>query len=88
MARMLDGELYLSPQEASQMLHVSYKTLQRWADAGVMNVWTGTNGSRARKQKRVRIDLRYTAAGYRLYRAKSIERLSKDLAAASAAVAA
>jgi DNA-binding transcriptional MerR regulator len=81
--KLMDGEVYLSPLEASAMLGVSYKTLQRWVEAGAVNTWVGTNsGSRRRKRKPVKIEVRYTPTGYRFYKQKSIERLCEEFAAA------
>jgi len=83
--KLMDGEVYLSPLEASAKLGVSYKTLQRWVEAGVVNTWVGTNGNRRRELKPVKIEMRYTPTGYRLYKQKSIEQLCEDFASASAA---
>lgn len=83
--KLMDGEVYLTPLEASAKLGVSYKTLQRWVEAGAVNTWVGTNGSRRRKLKPVKIDVRYTPTGYRFYRQKSIERLCEVFARAAQA---
>ncbi len=77
MAKIFDGHLYLSPMEASSLLKVSYKTLQRWAESGSINAWVQTNGSRKRKRKKVKIDYLQTPTGYRYYKQESIEKLSK-----------
>ena len=82
-AKIVDGEIYLSPQEASTVLGISYKTLQRWVEAGEASTWVGTNGNRRRKSRRVNIEVRYTPTGYRLYNQKSIQRLHESLAAAT-----
>jgi DNA-binding transcriptional MerR regulator len=73
--RIVDGEMYLSPLEASAMLGVSYKTLQRWATSGWLNAWVGTNGKRRREKREVNLDVHLTPTGYRLYGQKSLERL-------------
>lgn len=79
MAKIIDGDLYLSPVEASTLLRVSYKTLQRWAESGFVSAWVGTNGSRRRMRKRIKIDYLQTPTGYRYYRQKSIEKLSREV---------
>lgn len=79
MAKLVDGELYLSPLEASSILKVSYKTLQRWAESGILTAWVGTNGSRRREQRPVQIEFLQTPTGFRLYRQSSIERLRDQL---------
>lgn len=78
MARIVDGELYLSPLEASSILNVSYKTLQRWAESGAVTFWVGRNGSRRREQRPVQIDFLQTPTGFRLYRQASIEQLRQQ----------
>lgn len=83
--RMVDGEVYLSPLEASTMLGISYKTLQRWVEAGEVNAWVGTNGSRRREPRRINVKLRFTRTGYRLYNQKGIQELCESLATADAA---
>jgi hypothetical protein len=83
MAKVIDGDLYLSPMEASSLLRISYKTLQRWAESGFVNAWVGTNGSRRRTRKKVKIDYLQTPTGYRYYRQKSIEMLSKEVSETS-----
>jgi excisionase family DNA binding protein len=81
MAKIIDGALYLSPTEASALLRVSYKTLQRWAETGFINAWVETNGSRQRKKKKIKIDYFQTPTGYRYYKHDSIERLSREVTA-------
>lgn len=81
--RIVDGEVYLSPFEASAMLGVSYKTLQRWVDKGSLNAWVGANGSRRRERRPVEIQVKYTPTGYRLYAEKSIRRLRETFADAA-----
>jgi predicted site-specific integrase-resolvase len=82
MAKILDGELYLTAQEASTMLQVSYKTLQRWADAGERRIWVRANGNGHRKKESrpVQIEVRFTPGGFRLYRASNIEALQENFA--------
>lgn len=87
--RTIDGEEFLSPQEAASLLAISYKTLQRWSDAGGRWVWvrphTNGNGNgnhvpRPQKVWRsVEIDFTFSRAGHRLYRRKDVERLVKEL---------
>lgn len=79
MAKIIDGSLYLSPMEASSVLRVSYKTLQRWAESGVINAWVENNGSRKRELKEVKIDYLQTPTGYRYYKQESIEKLSREV---------
>ena len=81
MAKIIDGDLYLSPTEASAKLRISYKTLQRWAESGSINAWVGTNGSRRRRRKKVKIDYLQTPTGYRYYKQESIEKLSRAVCA-------
>lgn len=81
MAKYIDGDLYLSPMEASSLLRISYKTLQRWAETGFVNAWVRTNGSRKRMRKKVKIDYFQTPTGYRYYKRDSIERLSREVGA-------
>jgi len=81
MAKIVNGDVYLSPLEASALLHISYKTLQRWAESGVMSVWVGNNGAKRKKQKRVKIDYLQTPTGYRYYSQTSIEKLSTQVRA-------
>jgi predicted site-specific integrase-resolvase len=81
MAKIVNGDVYLSPLEASGMLRVSYKTLQRWAETGEMSIWVGHQGARKKKRKKVKIDYMQTPTGYRYYRQDSIERLSKQVSA-------
>jgi predicted site-specific integrase-resolvase len=76
--RILDGKVYLSPQEAGALLHVSYKTLQRWVDEGARKLWV-RNGHRELVRYPVEVDVQFTATGYRLYNRESIERLRADL---------
>lgn len=85
MARIVDGEVYLSPIEASAILGVSYKTLQRWVEAGEVTAWVGTNGSRRRESRPVNVDVRYTPTGYRLYNQRNIQQLRDALNEAVAA---
>lgn len=75
MAKFVNGEDYLSPLEASGLLQVSYKTLQRWAENGEMTVWVGQNGNKKKRRKRVKIEYMQTPTGYRYYRRRSIEDL-------------
>jgi excisionase family DNA binding protein len=77
--QMRDGDWYLSPAEASALLQVSYKTLQRWAETNRIKVWVGTNGSRRRVTKKVKIDFLRTPTGYRYYRRASIEKLASQI---------
>lgn len=79
MAKMRDGEWYLSPSEASALLQVSYKTLQRWAETRNISVWVGTNGSRKKVKKKVNIQFFQTPTGYRYYKQDSIERLASQI---------
>jgi predicted site-specific integrase-resolvase len=79
MAKIIDGEVYLSPLEASALVNVSYKTLQRWAETGKISVWVGDNGSRKREKKRIKIDYITTPTGYRYYQQESIKRLSSEV---------
>ena len=81
MAKIIDGDLYLSPMEASSLLRVSYKTLQRWAESGIIKAWVQSNGSRKRKEKKVKIEYLQTPTGYRYYKQKSIEQLSREVSA-------
>jgi DNA-binding transcriptional MerR regulator len=81
MAKIIDGDLYLSPMEASSLLRISYKTLQRWAESGIINAWVKSNGSRKRKEKKVKIEYLQTPTGYRYYKQESIERLSREVGA-------
>jgi DNA-binding transcriptional MerR regulator len=80
MAKLVNNELYLSPLEASAILQISYKTLQRWAETGTMNTWVGSHGSRRRKVQRVKIQYIKTPTGYRYYQRDSIESLLKRVA--------
>jgi DNA-binding transcriptional MerR regulator len=79
MAKLIDGQMYLSPMEASSSLRVSYRTLQRWAESGIVSVWVGTNGSRKKKKMRMRIDYLQTPTGYRYYKREAIDRLAEEL---------
>jgi hypothetical protein len=79
MAKFIEGALYLSPLEASSALRISYKTLQRWAESGEITIWVGTNGSRKKKKKKLKINYFQTPTGYRYYRQDSIERLCRTL---------
>jgi excisionase family DNA binding protein len=80
MAKMMDdGEFFLSPQEASSILNVSYKTLQRWAENGERQVWVKEEKRRVKKKLPVEIDIRTTNAGHRLYSLSSIQHLSEVL---------
>jgi excisionase family DNA binding protein len=81
MAKIIDGDLYLSPMEASALLRISYKTLQRWAETGSINAWVKANGTRRRKKRKVKIDYLQTPTGYRYYRQESIKKLSEEVAA-------
>jgi excisionase family DNA binding protein len=81
MAKIIDGTIYLSPTEASALLRISYKTLQRWAESGFINAWVKTNGSRHRKKKKVKIDYFQTPTGYRYYSQESILKLSAEVGA-------
>lgn len=81
MAKYIDGDLYLSPMEASALLRISYKTLQRWAETGFVNAWIQTNGNRRRQRVEVKIDYFQTPTGYRYYKRDSIERLSREVGA-------
>ena len=76
--KVVDGELYLSPQEASAQLQISYKTLQRWADAGERWIWVRGNGHREKQRLPVQLDVRYTPTGYRLYGQSSVLRLREQ----------
>jgi excisionase family DNA binding protein len=81
MAKQLrNGEWYLSPSEASALLQISYKTLQRWAEAKTINVWVG-NGTKRKVTRRVKIDFFQTPTGYRYYKRDSIERLRSQIVA-------
>jgi DNA-binding transcriptional MerR regulator len=81
MAKQLrDGEWYLSPSEASAILQISYKTLQRWAEIGTISVWIG-NGTKKKVKKHVKIDVYQSPTGYRYYKRDSIERLASEIAA-------
>ena len=81
MAKQLrNGEWYLSPGEASALLQISYKTLQRWAEIGTISVWIG-NGTKKKVTKRVKIDFFQTPTGYRYYKRDSIEKLVSEIAA-------
>jgi len=77
--QMRDGEWYLSPAEASTLLQVSYKTLQRWAETKQISIWVGTNGSRKKIKKNVKIDFLQTPTGYRYYKRDSIEKLASQI---------
>ena len=82
MAKIINGDLYLSPTEASAQLQVSYKTLQRWADSGEISTWENTNsGQKQRIKKKVDIDCFKTPTGYRYYKQESIEKLSREVGA-------
>ena len=79
MAKQLrNGDWYLSPSEASALLHISYKTLQRWAEAKTITVWVG-NGHKRKVTKRVKIDFFQTPTGYRYYKRDSIEKLASQI---------
>lgn len=91
--RIINGEEFLSPQEAAQKLAISYKTLQRWSDAGGRWTWIRAasngsangaangngngngHGSRTKEWREVKLDVKFTRAGHRLYRRESIELL-------------
>jgi len=75
MARFIEGELYLSPDEASAMLGVSYKTLQRWVEAGHAAYWKRINGKRKRAQRKISVTAKFTPTGYRIYKAADIKQL-------------
>jgi predicted site-specific integrase-resolvase len=88
--RTIDGEEFLSPQEAAQKLAISSKTLQRWADIGGRWAWyraaSNSNGngnsnghSRMKEWREVKLDVKFTRAGHRLYRRVSIESLLDEL---------
>ena len=81
MAKQLrNGDWYLTPAEASALLHISYKTLQRWAEAKApVTFWIG-NGTKKKVTRRVKIDFFKTPTGYRYYRRESIERLASQIA--------
>ena len=79
--QMRDGDWYLSPAEASALLQVSYKTLQRWAETNNVTVWVGDNGSKKKQTLRVKIDFFQTPTGYRFYKRDSIEKLALRIAA-------
>jgi excisionase family DNA binding protein len=74
MAKNRNGERYLTPSEASALLQISYKTLQRWAEAKTITVWVG-NGTKKKVTMRVKIDFFQTPTGYRYYKQDSIEKL-------------
>ena len=81
MAKIKDGVIYLSPTEASAMLQVSYKTLQRWAESGFINAWVDTNDGRQRRKKEIKIDYFQTPTGYRYYSQESIKKLFEEVSA-------
>ena len=75
MGRFIEGDFYLSPDEASTMLGISYKTLQRWVEAGHASYWKRINGKRKRAQREILITVKFTPTGYRIYKAADIEKL-------------
>jgi excisionase family DNA binding protein len=75
MAKLINNKVYLSPFEASAVLGISYKTLERWVDAGGMNVWAQQGARRKRVWKRLAIKRIVTPTGYRLYEQASIDAL-------------
>lgn len=79
MARIVENKIYLLPHEASAMLNVSYKTLERWAELKRRTIWAGTVGSRRRKHKPVKLDLMKVKGGRRYYEMNSIRRLARQL---------
>jgi DNA-binding transcriptional MerR regulator len=82
MAKQLrNGDWYLSPSEASALLQISYKTLQRWAETNTITVWVGMNGHRRKVTKRIQIEFFQTPTGYRYYKRESIEKLASKIAA-------
>lgn len=76
--KVIEGKIYLSPNEASQMLRVSYKTIQRWAESGKITLWIGEPGSKKRRHKRIRIKFEQMPTGYRYYARDSLLRV-KDI---------
>lgn len=79
MGKLIEGEWWLSPNEAASLLGISYKTLQRWTEGKKMNVWTGPNGKRKRIKRTIKIEVRHTPTGYRLYRSSDIDKLNANL---------
>ncbi len=75
MAKIIDGEIYLSPMEASQILGISHKTLERWAEAGSLP----NRGSKNRARKKIALEVVRTATGYRYYKREGIQKLSQQL---------
>ena len=76
MAKLMDdGELFLSPHEASSILKVSYKTLQRWTEQGERAVWINKDGHRTKEKLPVHIAVRTTNAGHRLYSHNGVQEL-------------
>jgi DNA-binding transcriptional MerR regulator len=79
MAKIINGEFYLSPMEASRELNVSYKTLERWAENGIRSAWENGESGRRREQKDIKVEYIKTPTGYRYYKLQSIQELSKQL---------
>jgi DNA-binding transcriptional MerR regulator len=80
MAKLMDdGEWFLLPHEASSMLKVSYKTLQRWTERGERHVWVRQDGHRTMQSLPVDIPVRTTDAGHRLYSLNGVQQLSRAL---------
>lgn len=79
MPKIVDGDEYLLPNEASGILNVSHRTLQRWAEAKQVNIWVGTNGNLRRESKPIEIEYLQTTTRYRYYKKSSIEKLADEL---------
>lgn len=85
--KTINGVEFLTPQEAAEMLGVSYKTLQRWTDAGERwaRILIKTNGNSppryqlVKERRTVRVEFRFTRAGHRMYRRDSIDSLANQL---------
>ena len=72
--KTFEGKKYLSPTEASAVLVVSPKTLQRWAEAGEIH-----HRVKGRlEKKKIDIEVIKAPTGYRYYSAKSIEDLAEE----------
>lgn len=76
--RFIDGEVYLNPCEAASFLGISYKTLQRWVEAGERKGWGMVGGKRVKVCCPIQITPRFTMTGYRLYKQSDIGNLLRQ----------